>query len=129
MPRPLRAPGNTQRPNASGKPERPRRHRREQSVVRSIGVLVPGRRTPSATSKRNDLLDGPAYINLDASLAKWFIFKSDVRAEFRIDAFNATNRPQFERPNGELGNARFGQITTTQAGTERVVRFGLRVVF
>ena len=59
----------------------------------------------------------------------WFVFKSDVRAEFRIDAFNATNRPQFERPNGELGNARFGQITTTQAATERVVRFGLRLVF
>ena len=57
------------------------------------------------------------------------MFKSDVRAEFRIDAFNATNRPQFERPNGEFGNARFGQITTTQPSTERVVRLGLRLVF
>jgi hypothetical protein len=79
--------------------------------------------------RRNDLLDGPAYVNLDASLAKWFQIKDDIKAEFRIDAFNATNRPQFERPTGEFGNARFGQITTTQANTERIIRFGLRVLF
>ena len=52
-----------------------------------------------------------------------------MKAEFRIDAFNATNRPQFNNPNGEFGNANFGRITTTQASTERVVRFGLRLVF
>jgi hypothetical protein len=124
----LRAPGNTQRPNASGKP----------NVIGGIGANNQWFETsvfsfPDPNTfgnvKRNDTLDGPAYINLDASLAKWFTFKSDVRAEFRIDAFNATNRPQFERPNGEFGNARFGQITTTQANTERVVRFGLRLVF
>jgi hypothetical protein len=79
--------------------------------------------------ERNGLLDGPAYINLDASLAKWFVVTDTVKAEFRIDAFNATNRPQFSNPNGEFGNANFGQITTTQANTERVVRFGVRVVF
>lgn len=124
----LRAPGNTQRPNVSGTPE----------VLGGIGAnnqwfdpsvfSFPDQNT-WGNAKRNDTLDGPAFVNLDASVAKWFVFKSDVRAEFRIDAFNATNRPQFERPNGELGNARFGQITTTQAGTERVVRFGLRLVF
>ena len=124
----LRAFGNTQRPNANGKPD----------VVGGIGAgnqwfetsvfSFPAENTFGSV-KRNDLLDGPAYVNLDASLAKWFTFKSDVRAEFRIDAFNATNRPQFAQPNGEFGNARFGQITTTQANTERVVRFGLRVVF
>jgi hypothetical protein len=124
----LRAPGNTQRPNASGKPK----------VVGGIGAGNQWFETsvfsfPAPNTfgdvRRNDLLDGPAYTNLDASLAKWFTFTNDVKAEFRIDAFNATNRPQFERPNGEFGNARFGQITTTQASTERVVRFGLRVLF
>jgi hypothetical protein len=124
----LRAPGNTQRPDASGTPK----------VVGGIG---PGNQWfetsvfsfPAANTfgnvGRNELLDGPAFVNLDASLAKWFNFPRGARAEFRIDAFNATNRPQFERPNGELGNARFGQITTTLAQTERVVRFGLRVMF
>jgi hypothetical protein len=124
----LRAPGNTQRPNASGKPE----------VLGGIGannqwfdpsVFSFAPPNTFGNVERNGLLDGPAYINLDASLAKWFTFKNDFKAEFRIDAFNATNRPQFANPNGELGNARFGQITTTQAQTERVVRFGFRLVF
>ena len=124
----LRAPGNTQRPDATGKPE-------------VLGGIGPGDQwfdpsvfsLPAANTfgnvKRNDLLDGPAYINLDASLAKWITVHRDIKAEFRIDAFNATNRPQFSNPNGELGNARFGQITTTLANTERVIRFGLRVLF
>jgi hypothetical protein len=124
----LRAPGNTQRPDATGKPK----------VLGGIGAgnqwfdpsvfSLPAQNT-FGNVKRNGLLDGPAYVNLDASLAKWFTLKSDIRAEFRIDAFNATNRAHFNNPNGELGNARFGQITTTQAQTERVVRFGLRVLF
>ena len=124
----LRAPGNTQRPNASGKPQ----------VLGGIGagnqwfdtsVFSFADPNTFGNVKRNALLDGPAYINLDASLAKWFTFTSEVKAEFRIDAFNATNRPQFNNPDGGLGNARFGQITTTQAQTERVVRFGLRLLF
>jgi Carboxypeptidase regulatory-like domain len=124
----LRAPGNTQRPDASGTP----------NVVGGIGAgnqwfetsvfTFPAPNTFGNVG-RNALLDGPAYVNLDASVARWFTVRSAVKAEFRIDAFNATNRPQFERPNGEFGNARFGQITTTIANTERVVRFGLRVVF
>ena len=79
--------------------------------------------------KRNSGPEGPGFWQLDMSLFKRFSVGGARFAEFRVDAFNATNRPQFERPNGELGNARFGQITTTQAATERVVRFGLRVVF
>jgi hypothetical protein len=124
----LRAPGNTQRPNASGTPK----------VLGGIGagnqwfdtsVFSFAPANTFGNVERNGLLDGPAYINFDASVAKWFTFRGGVRAEFRIDAFNATNRPHFSNPNGDLGNARFGQITTTQANTERVVRFGLRVVF
>ncbi|MGH9384601.1 MAG: TonB-dependent receptor domain-containing protein, partial [Vicinamibacterales bacterium] len=124
----LRAPGNTQRPDASGTP----------NVVGGIG---PGNQwfETSAFSfaapntfgnvQRNALLDGPAYVNLDLSVAKWFRFSGESKAEFRIDAFNVTNRPQFDRPNGDFGNVRFGQITTTQANTERAVRFALRVIF
>ena len=124
----LRAPGNTQRPNANGTPK----------VVGAIGAgnqwfdtsvfSFPDPNT-FGNIQRNALLDGPAYVNLDASVAKWFVLKGETKAEFRIDAFNATNRPQFSNPNGELGNANFGQITTTQAATERVIRFGLRLVF
>ncbi len=124
----LRAPGNTQRPDATGTP----------AVLGGIGpgtqwfdtsvFSLPAPNT-FGNIKRNGLLDGPAYVNLDASLAKWFTFQRDVKAEVRIDAFNVTNRPQFQNPNGELGNANFGRITTTQPNTERTVRFAVRLVF
>jgi hypothetical protein len=124
----LRAPGNTQFPNASGKP----------SVLGGIGAGNPWfdssvfSAPPDNTFgnvPRNGLLDGPAAVNLDASLAKWFTLKGEARAEFRVDAFNLTNRPQFENPEREFGTPRFGQITTTRADTVRLVSFVLRVVF
>ena len=124
----LRAPGNTQRPNASGTP----------TVLGGIGAgnqwfdpsvfSAPADNTFGNVS-RNGLLDGPKYVNLDASVAKWFTLKGDARAKFRIDAFNVTNRAHFENPNGEFGNARFGQITTTIADRERVISFALRLLF
>jgi hypothetical protein len=124
----LRAPGNTQRPNASGTP----------TVLGGIGagnqwfdtsVFSAPPDNTFGNVVRNGLLDGPAYVNLDASLAKWFTLRGDTRAEFRIDAFNATNRPQFENPEREFGNARFGQITTTRADSERVITFAFRLLF
>jgi hypothetical protein len=124
----LRAPGNTQRPNVSGTPKVLGEIGAGNQWFETSAFSFPAENT-FGNIKRNETLDGPAYVNLDASVAKWFVLKNDCKAEFRIDAFNATNRPQFDRPNGEFGNARFGQITTTQAGTERVIRFGLRVVF
>ena len=127
----LRAPGNTQRPDASDKPE-------------VLGGIGPGNlwfdtsvfSAPAPATwgnvQRNALLDGPSYVNVDGSLVKLFSFPREVRGEFRIDAFNLLNRPHFDNPEGRLGNANFGQIfrTIEQAGTtERTVRFGLKVMF
>ena len=124
----LRAPGNTQRPDASGTP----------AILGGIGpgnlwfdtsvFSFPAPNT-FGNVERNALLDGPWFVNLDAALAKWFTIRGDVKAELRVDAFNLTDRPQFERPNGEFGNPRFGQITSTIGATERTIRFGLRVLF
>jgi hypothetical protein len=73
---------------------------------------------------RNSLLDGPAYINADAALAKVLMLPRNIRGEFRIDAFNV-----FNIPNGVLGNASFGQITSVPDFSERLLRFGLRIMF
>jgi hypothetical protein len=124
----LRAPGNRERPNATGTP----------SVLGGIG---PGNRwfdtsvfsAPDVGTwgnvGRNSLLDGPRYVNLDATIAKLLTFPHGVKGEFRVDVFNVTNSPHFDRPNGTLGNANFGQITATLAGSERSMRFGLRLMF
>jgi hypothetical protein len=49
--------------------------------------------------------------------------------ELRADMFNALNIPHYSNPNGTLGNANFGRITSILAQTERVIRFGGRFLF
>jgi len=125
----LRAPGNTQRPDASGTP----------TVLGGIGAGNPWFDTSVFSAPapntwgnvhRNELLDGPNFVNLDMTLAKLFSFPRSIKGEFRIDAFNVTNTPHFDRPNGTLGNANFGQITATIANADmRSLRFGMRVTF
>ena len=69
------------------------------------------------------MLTGPAHINLDASIVKIIRFGSQ-HAEIRADFFNATNTPHYENPNGTLGNANFGRVTSILPLTERMIRFG-----
>ena len=123
----LRAPGNTQTPNVNGTPE----------VLGGIGsgalwfdtsvFSAPANNTWGNVERRG-LLTGPAYYNLDASIVKIIRFGSR-RAEIRADFFNALNIPHYANPNGTLGNANFGRITSILAQTERVIRFGGRVLF
>jgi hypothetical protein len=47
--------------------------------------------------------------------------------EFRVDAFNLTNSLHGNNPNGNFGDATFGQVTSSYG--ERIVRFGLKFVF
>jgi hypothetical protein len=126
----LRAPGNTQRPDATGTPE-------------VLGGIGPGKlwfdtsvfSAPAQDTwgnvPRNGLLDGPGYRNVDLTIAKLFTLPRGMRGEFRIDAFNAFNMPnfQFDEENRTLGNAVFGQITRVIDNNERLVRFGVKLTF
>jgi hypothetical protein len=48
-------------------------------------------------------------------------------AEFRIEAFNATNTPPLGNPNGSFGAAAFGSITT--ALDPRVFELVMKLTF
>ena len=54
-----------------------------------------------------------------------------ARRAWRVShrSFNVANRPQWNNPDGTLGNATFGQIVSVVPFSERVVRFGLRLSF
>jgi hypothetical protein len=67
-------------------------------------------------------------VNLDASIVKIVRF-GDRHVEFRVDLLNATNTPHYSNPNGSFGNANFGRITGILGQTERVIRFGGRLLF
>ncbi len=62
-------------------------------------------------SSRNPVV-GPAYRTLDAMIGRTFRLSERLRAEFRAEAFNATNTPPLGNPNGSFGNPAFGTITT-----------------
>ncbi len=122
----LRAPGNTQRPNASGDPAIPGNIGPGQQWFDTSVFSAPDQNT-WGNMTRNDSISGPGFWNLDMSLVKRLRFAQRVAVELRADAFNVTNTPHFNNPNGTLGNAQFGQVTSSFG--QRLVRFGARVIF
>jgi hypothetical protein len=72
---------------------------------------------------------GPPTRTMDLSLFKDFPFTERWRLQFRAEAFNLANTPQFNTPDNNLQDANFGRVTSTQAGTERHIQFALRLMF
>jgi hypothetical protein len=78
-----------------------------------------------------DTLRGPHFSNFDLGVAKNFpLFGEKYKLQFRADAFNAFNHPNFGLPNSGVFSSTFGVITNL-AGQEpaRVMQFALRFDF
>lgn len=71
---------------------------------------------------------GPGMANWDLSLFKTVKITELVSAQFRLEALNAFNTPQFRGPNVQYGNASFGKITA-QANFPRYLQLGARFYF
>jgi hypothetical protein len=72
---------------------------------------------------------GPPTRTADFSIFKDFAFTERWRLEFRGESFNIANTPQFGFPDGNLQDANFGKITSTNTGSERHIQFALRLQF
>jgi hypothetical protein len=55
-------------------------------------------------------------------------FRRDAQREFRWEAFNAFNTPQWGNPNGTLGNSNFGIISSTRQNN-REMQISLKYTF
>ena len=75
-----------------------------------------------------NILRGPFQRNLDISLIKNTVIHGGFVAEFRAQAFNVTNTPNFNNPTSSEGGTNFGVITTT-TGNPRVLQFALKLKF
>jgi hypothetical protein len=63
-----------------------------------------------------NLLIGPGLTDVDMSLVKSFVIRERWNLQFRGEAFDLTNHPNFNQPVGNLSSATYGQITGSAAG-------------
>jgi hypothetical protein len=74
------------------------------------------------------LFDAPAQKTWDFACFKEFQVREGHRLQFRYEAFNFLNTPQFSAPSRSLGAAEFGRINSTIINN-REMQFGLRYMF
>jgi Carboxypeptidase regulatory-like domain len=78
---------------------------------------------------------GPDFNNLDSSIFKYFNFTETVRMQFRAEAFNTTNTPQFAQP----GTLNFETVSATSSNgfssitgvrnNQRLFQFALKLFY
>ena len=76
---------------------------------------------------RNSLVS-PGRTNFDTSLFKTFPVHDQMFFQFRVEAFNVFNHPQFGYPIGTIGNPQAGEITSI-VGNPRNLQASLRFQF
>jgi hypothetical protein len=124
----LQAPNNTQTPNLVAPVQ----------ILHGVGINSPWFTTssfaaPAAATFGNvgrNYLSGPVFFNLDAALSKSIRFTERYNLDLRLEAFGATNTPQFffNNTNGTpaggtaagttLGSSSFGHVTSASGGRQ-----------
>jgi hypothetical protein len=77
-------------------------------------------------SSGRGVLYAPGTQTVDVSLSRIFPIMNRYRLQFRADAFNILNTPQFGFPNQNIGNPSAGRITGT-IGDNRSMQFALKL--
>lgn len=86
----------------------------------------PNNRARFGTSGFN-ILRGPHRSQWDFGLFRQFRITEKFNLQFRAEAFNFTNTPQWGNPNSNRDSSTFGENTSVSG--ERIFRFGLRLGF
>jgi len=86
-----------------------------------LGDFLPG------NAGRN-IVRGPGFANLDASVFKDFRIRERTTLQLRLEAFNATNTPHFANPNTDQSQGQFGSITNT-VENPRILQLAVKVLF
>jgi hypothetical protein len=80
-----------------------------------------------------DFGSGPGTVQVDASLLKDFPLHESTSLQFRAEAINVLNHPNWANPNTTFGNSTFGQVTGLQAGAgsnqARTIQVALHLTF
>jgi hypothetical protein len=71
---------------------------------------------------------GPGIATSDFSIFKAFTVAERFKGQFRAEAYNITNTPQFQNPSATFGNTAFGAITSLW-NFPRVIQMGVHLTF
>ena len=115
--------GANDRPNVVGNPEISNRTPERWFNTAAFAFPAPG---TFGNAGRN-ILDGPGFQNVNASLTKNTNFTEGVILQFRAEVFNLFNPPNFNLPDTFLGSPTFGRISS--ARDPRHIQFGLKLLF
>jgi hypothetical protein len=120
------------RPDVTGDPTIPRSQRSIYHWFNTAAFSVPA--NISGTSflpgdAGRNLIVGPAYVNLDASLAKDFKIMDRYTLDIRAEAFNTANTVHLANPNPNFNSGTFGQISSVLSGSNRVAQLAAKIIF
>ncbi len=115
--------GNNDRPNLIANPELSDPTTDRWFNTAAFAFPAPG---TFGNAGRN-ILDGPGYQSFNVALVKNTAFSETVKLQFRAEAFNFFNHPNFNLPDNFLGSPTFGRITS--ARDPRHLQFGLKLLF
>ena len=78
-------------------------------------------------SSGRNVLDGPGLMSVNVSLIRRFRIQERYTFQFRCEAFNALNHPNFDLPNNNVNAPAAATITGTRG--PRLFQFALRMQF
>jgi len=115
--------GPVQRPNISGNPNDGPKNPQEwfDTAVFSLPALY------TFGNARRNIVIGPGLREFDLSLQKDIRLKEATKLQFRAEAYNLFNHPNFNIPNRTAFTANFGSISSAQ--DSRQLQFALKLAF
>lgn len=115
--------GPAQRPNIAGNPNDGPKNPQEwfDTSVFSLPALY-----TFGTAPRNAVI-GPGLLEFDLSLQKDIRLSEVFKLQFRAEAYNLFNHPNFNIPNRTAFTANFGSISSAQ--DSRQLQFALKLLF
>jgi hypothetical protein len=115
--------GANDRPNLVGNPELSSRTPERWFNTGAFAFPAPG---TFGNAGRN-ILDGPGFQNVNASLVKNTALSERFNLQFRAEAFNLFNHPNFNLPDNFFPSPSFGRVSS--ARDPRHIQFGLKLLF
>jgi len=81
-----------------------------------------------------NILTAPGFEDIDFAISKTTAIKERVSLQFRAEAFNLFNHPNFGQPANNFAAGNYGQILATRTargdlGSSRQLQLGMKLVF